>query len=531
MEAQKHHDIVEVLDKFGRYQWAQYFWACLPSLVVTMVNINFVFVAGDMDYRCKIPECETVDSTSQQPSWWPSATLDQCSKPLLSDDFYLQKGPCSKASFTKETGRCTEWIYESNNTIVSELNLACQPWKINLVGTIHNIGMLFSMLICGWMSDRFGRKPTMIFCATACVIGHLKQFATSYYMYVTVEFFEAMVSGGVYLSTSVMLIELGSKQNRVFAGVLLACVIYCGESLFAGIAMLVPYWKNLIRIINTPSVFFITYLFFFKESPRWLVVNGKAEEAKKMIENIADVNKIPINKQDLKEIDEEKLKLIFNITNYEVKEGYKDIFRSTEIMKRLAVSCFCRFTCGFVYYGLMFNSVLLPGNKHINFLLSTVMSFPGELMALYLMNKVGRKLPLIVGYLLCGAMCVSSAYVTAIWGKIAMFLLGKMVISACFTGIITYTMELFPTSTRASLLGFGSILSRTGAMLAPLTPMLMPIAQVLPSVFFGGSALISGLLLILTPETKDLPLLDTIEQVDTLARQTREMKKQSNKQI
>lgn len=209
----------------------------------------------------------------------------------------------------------------------------------------------------------------------------------------------------------VTVIEIGGKNNRVLAGVLFSYVIYFGEMIFALIAMLVPYWKTLIRIINTPSLLFLSYIFIIRESPRWQMLNGKMKEAKHTIQLVAKTNKLEIDFEELKEMNDDQLKEKFNIDNYKVKEGFQEIFTSREILKRLAVASFCRFTCGFVYYGLVINSVWLPGNKYTNFLLSTVMSFPGELMALYFMNKIGRKVPLIVGYLICGITVVASPYV------------------------------------------------------------------------------------------------------------------------
>lgn len=123
------------------------------------------------------------------------------------------------------------------------------------------------------------------------------------------------------------------------------------------------------------------------------------------------MNECEINFEELKEMKEDQLKEKFNINNYDVREGFKAIFTSREIVKRLSVASFCRFTCGFVYYGLIINSVWLPGDKYTNFLLSTVMSVPGELIALYCMNKIGRKMSLIVGYFISGLLVVVSPYV------------------------------------------------------------------------------------------------------------------------
>lgn len=209
---------------------------------------------------------------------------------------------------------------------------------------------------------------------------------------------------------SVIEVVTGNK-TRILSGVIFAYVIYVSELIFACLAMFIPHWKTLIRIINTPSIFFLSLMFLLRESLRWQILNGKTEQAKKAIESVAKMNNIKINDKELRQMDDYKLKKMFSIDKYEKKEGFRDIFTSKEILKRVLVISFGRFTVGFVYYGLMINSVLLPGDKYTNFLLSTVMSFPGELIAMYLMNRVGRKLPLIVGFLISGATCVGSAYV------------------------------------------------------------------------------------------------------------------------
>lgn len=50
----------------------------------------------------------------------------------------------------------------------------------------------------------------------------------------------------------------------------------------------------------------------------------------------------------------------------------------------------------------------------------------------------------------------------------------------------------------------------------------MTVSPVLPSIFFGGSAILSGFLLTRTPETKDVPLLDTIDQVNASAKKRKQ---------
>ncbi|XP_047032407.1 organic cation transporter protein-like [Helicoverpa zea] len=522
-------EISNLTETFGRYQIIQYTLICLPAVFVTMININYIFVAGDINYRCRVPQCETENSTSLYPSWWPNTTIDRCTAPVLKPGTTV----CANDSFTDEVETCTKFIYESDNTIVAALDLACQPWKINLIGTVHSTGMLVSMVVSGWMSDKFGRKPTLLFCVIGGSIGHIKTFATTYYVYVVIEFLEAAVTGGSYAAAMVILLEIASSKYRLLSGVLFSYAIYIGECLFACIAMFVPYWKTLIRIINGPLIFFITYIFLVYESPRWQIVSGRIDKAKITMKRIAKTNNININYEELEAMTDVELKEKFDINEVQVKEGYGEIFKSKVILMRLLVAASCRFTSSFVYYGLMINSVWLPGDKYVNFLLSTVMSFPGEVISLYLMNKIGRKVPLMAGYIVCSVVCIVSALVPDQyeWAKITLFLMSRVIIAACFTGAITYAMELFPTSVRGTLLGLGAVASRIGGMLAPLSPILNTVSTALPLTFFGVATAVTGALLCLTPETKGMPLFDTIKQVEESdrVRSVREEEKRENK--
>lgn len=212
-------------------------------------------------------------------------------------------------------------------------------------------------------------------------------------------------------NVSFPVLEISSAKYRLLSGVIFAYAIYVGESLFACIAMFVPNWKTLIRIINGPLIFFISYIFFIYESPRWQIVSGRIDKAKESLKRIAEINKINIDYKELDEMSNVKLKAKFDVEEVQIKEGYKAIFSSKVILKRLFVASTTRFTSSFVYYGLMLNSVWLPGDKYVNFLLSTVMSFPGELICLYMMNRFGRKAPLVVGFILCGAVCIICAFI------------------------------------------------------------------------------------------------------------------------
>lgn len=44
-------DVFKGLEDFGRFQILQYLLICLPLFMVSMIHVNYVFVAEEVDYR------------------------------------------------------------------------------------------------------------------------------------------------------------------------------------------------------------------------------------------------------------------------------------------------------------------------------------------------------------------------------------------------------------------------------------------------------------------------------------------------
>lgn len=63
-------------------------------------------------------------------------------------------------------------------------------------------------------------------------------------------------------------------------------------------------------------------------------------------------------------------------------------------------------------------------------------------------------------------------------------------------------------------MGFVSTMARIGSMAAPAVLILDEILPALPSIVYGGSAVVAGLIAFLLPETLNVPLPDTIEDVE-----------------
>ncbi|XP_063362870.1 organic cation transporter protein-like [Cydia amplana] len=506
-------DIFCQLSTFGRFQTIQYFLICLPLMLVAMMNVNYIFVAEKVNYRCRVPECDGQDANSTMPRWWPESEDIKCVRPIFN---LSQSNATCLNEMAVEFKDCDEWIYEHSNSVISELDIGCTSWKPPLIGSAHNIGMIFSMIIMGWMADRFGRKPILILCSIGGSIGSLKLFVSNFYVYVGLEFLESLISSGLYTVAIVLMIEVGGETKRVITGVIFSYATYVGEVLFGFLAMGFQQWKALLLATYAPVILFIAYIITLHESTRWQLLQGKASEARNTYKIIAKINKLTLSNEEIDNISEDDLRSKFNVASQKEKKGFKEIINSKEIMIRVIVVSFCFFTCGLVYYGVAMQSIYLPGDKYLNFLLTSLASLPGDFIAYFTFPKYGRKISLQCGFIFCAVFLLAQAFTpdAMIWLKLSLFLFGKIGTALCFTGLFTYSLELFPTSVRGSLTGFGNTFSRIGSTLSPFTMLFVNVLPALPSMLFAALATMSALLVQLTPETKTLPMFDTIQQVE-----------------
>lgn len=206
------------------------------------------------------------------------------------------------------------------------------------------------------------------------------------------------------------MIEIGGETKRVTTGVVFAYAIYMGEIVYANIAMGLKYWKYIVLVLNSPLVIFLTYIILLKESTRWQMIRGKMKDAKETFKCIARMNKIKVTAEEIDALSNEQIRTKFNVHLQVEKESFKDIFGSKVIMIRVAVTSVCFFTSSFLYYGLVVHSIYLPGDKYVNFIMSSVMSFPGDLIAFYCLNKFGRRVTLQGGYMVCAAFLIAQVY-------------------------------------------------------------------------------------------------------------------------
>lgn len=92
--------------------------------------------------------------------------------------------------------------------------------------------------------------------------------------------------------------ELIGPKYR-FAGTILVSMYSLGQVMVGGVYWLIGYWRYATLAMCVPCLFMIVHYWLLSESIRWLLVKEKYEEAAKIIEKAARMNKRPITDKSL----------------------------------------------------------------------------------------------------------------------------------------------------------------------------------------------------------------------------------------
>jgi len=434
-------------------------------------------------------------------------------------------------------------------------------------------GIMIGSLVSTAIPDRFGRKWPYI------IANVLKNFTftaaafspNSVFLFIFMILYGVMVIAtamiGVIIGTECLQEELRHLVSMAQLGMYAAGYMY-----LPGLAYLMPNWRYLTFVTGCIGIFSLFLVYYLVESPRWLFLKGKKEEAIKVLMYIAKENQLDkdeyeeifqnfepietinnetcesknveikhlndnnnnvIEKEGFK-LEEENSKMLDSDEKLQVDEktqkvirenlGYLDLFKKTCLRYRFLVCCFSWFAVNLGYYGTTFSTNELGKNRYINSFLMGIAEVPGIALCVYLLNKVGGRKSLIFFsgtssiFLLGVALFQSfSQLCTLICAMIA-----KMLLSGSFNVNYAYTGEVFPTLIRNQAYGSCSFVSRIAAV---LTPFLIHIGKKYSmSIPYTVMSLV-GMLCVLTfykmPDTKGKPIPDTMADIMQQEREVR----------
>lgn len=373
-----------------------------------------------------------------------------------------------------------------------------QGWYVGcaLIGSI--IGVLFA----GILSDKFGRKSTMILSAilfSTSAIGCA--VSTDFNQLVIYRIIGGVGIGVVSIISPLYISEVAVAQYRGrlvslyqlavtigFLGAYLVNYQLLGYSMsnpdvstgWWNLVFVSEVWRGMLGMETLPAIMFFIIIFFIPESPRWLILKGKEEKATNILERI-----YTSSKEALFQLTETK-----SVLSSESKSEWKLLLQPS--IRKAVIIGVCIAVLGqfmgvnaVLYYGpsIFENAGLSGGDSLFYQVLVGLVNTLTTVLALVIIDKVGRKKLVYYGV---SGMVISLVLIATYfiygesWGISSIFLLIFFLfyvfccaVSICAV-VFVLLSEMYPTRVRGLAMSIAGFALWIGTyLIGQLTPWML----------------------------------------------------------
>ncbi|XP_022095364.1 organic cation transporter protein-like [Acanthaster planci] len=557
---------LKYLGDFGVYQRVVYFSLCLMAVPVAWHSTGNTFLSAKPAHQCRLYQGYVYNASEAYD------TVRSCEIPKLKDG---QWDSCNmyntSATHDDNNGECNStylwqsipcqmgWVYDDGiyrSTVVTEWDLVCEDNALRqLSKTLVLVGKLFGSLLFGQLADTFGRKKSFtlaILLMVACGTG--SAFANSLILFLVLQFIIGVVSTATFVVAIVIANEMVGKSFRVTAGIVFEYFYTIGYLSMALIAWCLDGdWRKIELAISIPPIIFLAYYFIVPESPRWLISRGKMAEAEKIVRKAAKVNKVDLPNsvfEDKKDPEQKRLPCLSQLQENRHSEETKtfiDLMRYPNLRRKAFIVYFVWLSNNMVYFGLTYFTEDLGSDPYLSFFLAGLVEIPAYILCQLLLGRIGRKWLICIfmtvgGVSLLSTLAVpkgSSSYLYPLPHNsvtqnrfkrvvannkennnsnlgtltLAIAMIGKLCISGSYAIVYLYAIEIFPTPVRNAGVGGGAMLSRIGSISSPYILLLADYTfPEFPFLIFGSFTLVSGILMLVLPDTMGVKLPETMQE-------------------
>jgi len=377
------------------------------------------------------------------------------------------------------------WLIESydigviGNTLPAlEKQFQIGAFSQGLLAIASTLGIVAAVIPAGLLADRLGRKKILVIgTAWYSIFSFLCGFAPNPVTIIALRFVAGLGMGAVFPIPYAMAAELIPSHFRGAMTGILDSFLSFGYFLAPLLAFaLVPQlpinlgWRALFLIGGLPILYVPVLIKWLPESPRWLQVKGRGDEANAVVSYLEHKVEDRIKTQLPQPVIEENTGVGKQKTPSSNANILQGIYRKRTLMMWGAFSCIL-----FVFYAIQTYTptVLVKegyslGNAFLVTTLIVLASIPGKYFAAYCLEKFGRK-PTLIAFT---AIAAVSAVLFGLAHTVALALIFGVVLSFFGIGvdpaIKIYGAEQYPTRIRETGVGMFEGCGRFfGGALAP----------------------------------------------------------------
>ncbi|OZD05711.1 MULTISPECIES: sugar porter family MFS transporter [Nocardiaceae] len=295
------------------------------------------------------------------------------------------------------------------------INGALEPLRDDLSLTSFTEGFVVSILIFGAaigalvggrLSDRFGRRHNIIMLALVFMVGTLGcVLSPSWEILAVFRFVLGLAVGGASATVPVYLSEISPVERRGSLVTRNEVMIVSGQFAAFVINAIIfniwgeheSVWRFMLLVAVAPAIVLFFGMLRMPESPRWLVLQGREDEALEVLRQVRSEERAQAEMAEVHRLaEEEKLAKTGGVTDLSVRW----IRRLIYIGVGLGVANQITGINSVMYYGtqLLSDAGFSSSAAIIANTLNGLFSVLGITVGIFLMNKVNRRTMLIAGF-------------------------------------------------------------------------------------------------------------------------------------
>ena len=411
------------------------------------------------------------------------------------------------------------------------LNMHLNSAQEGMAGSSAILGCIPGAMCAGVLSDRFGRKKMLLFCAVLyAVSGVLSALPRTFEWFLLARFLSGVGIGASSMICPTYIAEIAPERLRGRLGSLFQVAIVSGVFITLFVNKIVQGmgseawnttmgWRWMVGLEAVPAVIFFFLLFTVPESPRWLALHSKEDEARDIFERVSGSERAD------HELD--AIRTAMKEESGQFSELFTSHFWRPTMIAVVLMACsqFCGVNAIIYYSTSIFAKADASSTKDVAFTASAWVGLVNVLftfVAVALVDRAGRRPLLLAG---CAVQTVALATVGWMFHQgqsgIGLLLAIMAFIGAFAVGIgpvgWLLTAEIFPNKIRARAMSLTSFTVWVSCNIVALTfPMLRDSPLVGPAktfAFYSAVSLFAFVFILLAiPETKGQSL-EEIEQM------------------
>lgn len=348
-------------------------------------------------------------------------------------------------------------------SIAKEWDLS--PAQRGFLSTAIFLGMLGGAWFWGWISDHIGRKTGFVSTvAIDSIFGFFSALAPSFPWLVALRAATGFGVGSTLPVDYSTFAEYLPAHKRGRYLVLLEAFWALGTIAAAGLAwLIVPHlgWRPLLAVSALPGLLVFIIRRHVPESPRYLLVSGRTQQARAVLEQVARMNRAPMPEGELLPPPPTRRGRLSDLWRADVR---RTTFLLWVIWFSISLGYYGVFTWLPSYFQLQ-GMAALP--VYQNTFLLALAQLPGYFSAAYLVERIGRRRTLafymvasgLFTYLFAAANSLPFLVSMGVW--MSFFALGA------WGALYAYTPEAYPTTLRTTGIGAASGMTRIAGAIAP----------------------------------------------------------------